>query len=424
MTAKSYILYISHSPQENYLMPIKQLPETKVITFKKAATRFVVLLGLVSLFSDMTYEAARSINGQFLEVLGRSGATVGWVAGIGELLGYGLRIISGYLADKTHKYWLITFIGYILNLIAVPLLAFAGYWQFAVCLMIAERIGKAIRTPARDAMLSYGTQEMGRGWGFGLHEAMDQIGATVGPLLVSAALFYRHQSYHDAYLILFVPAIIALCILIFASRQYPNPEELEIKVKTTGLTTTGYPKAFWIYLLGAVFIAIAYTDFPLIAFHFKKIHLMADDTIPIFYAVAMASDAIAALILGKLFDKINIRAVILAVCISLFFAPLVFLGGFYAALIGMIAWGIGMGAQESILKAEIARMIPPEKRGRTFGLFDTAFGICWFLGSVAMGYIYDFSITGLVIFSVISQLITIIILIGLSIRNKSKAQSA
>ncbi|WP_230679852.1 MFS transporter [Pontibacter rufus] len=215
----------------------------------RTAMRFVVLLGLVSLFSDMTYEAARSINGPYLNLLGRSGATVGWVAGLGELLGYGLRIISGYLADKTRKYWVITFAGYFLNLVSVPLLAFAGYWQLAVGLMIAERIGKAIRTPARDAMLSYGTHTMGRGWGFGLHEAMDQVGATLGPLLVSAVLLYKAQNYHDAYLVLLFPAIAALVILFIASRQYPNPEELELTVKTTTLETTGYPRKFWMYLL-------------------------------------------------------------------------------------------------------------------------------------------------------------------------------
>ncbi|GAC1592307.1 MAG: hypothetical protein NVS3B8_06020 [Chitinophagaceae bacterium] len=285
--------------------------------------------------------------------------------------------------------------------------------------MIAERIGKAIRTPARDAMLSYGTQEMGRGWGFGVAQFLDQIGATIGPLLVSAALLLRHQSYHDAYLILMIPAILAISVLFFAFRQYPNPEELEIKVDSTSIETKGYPKSFWIFLLASAFIAAAYADFPLIAFHFKKMHLMKDGTIPMFYAVAMASDAIASLVLGKLFDKIGIWAINSAIFISLFFAPLVFWGGFGAALVGMIAWGIGMGAQESILKAEVARIIPPEKRGRSFGLFDTGFGVSWFFGSVLIGYLYDYSLTGLIIFSVAGQLLSIAILVYLSFKNKA-----
>lgn len=380
------------------------------ITTKKQAsraTRFIVLLGCVSLFSDMTYESARSISGPYLSILGVSGATVGWVAGFGELAGYGIRIVSGYLSDRTKKYWTITIIGYLLNLFSGPLLAFAGYWQLAVLLMITERIGKGIRNPPRDAMLSYGAKEMGRGWGFGLHEAMDQAGATIGPLLVSAVLFYKNQSYHEAFLILFVPGIIALMILLFARRQYPKPQDLEIK--NIVIKTKGFPKLFWLYLLAVIFIAAGYVDFPLIAYHFKKMNLMSDATIPILYSLAMAAEGIAAMVLGKIFDKWGMKTMIYITVISLFFAPMVFLGGFIWAIFGMIVWGIGMGAQESVLKAAVAELIPTYKRGTAFGVFNTGFGIFWFLGSVALGYLYDFSIPWLVIFSIGMQTIAVTI---------------
>jgi MFS family permease len=372
------------------------------------ATKFVVLIGLISLFSDMTYEAARSINGSFLQILGTNGATVGIVAGLGELLGYGLRFISGYIADKTKKYWTILIAGYLLNLFSVPLLALAGFWQLAVILMITERIGKAIRTPARDALLSFGTQKMGRGWGYGLHEAMDQIGATVGPLLVSAVLFYQHQNYQMAFGILFIPAIIAVSILLYCRHLYPNPEKLEIK--TTAIASQGFNKRYWIYVLAAAFIAAGYVDFPLIAYHFKAKAVVGDSVIPLFYAIAMATDAIAALIFGKMFDRTGIKTLLLAVLLSSFFAPMVFLGGFNWAIAGMILWGIGMGAQESILKAEIADMIPPEKRGTAFGTFNTVYGLFWFAGSTLMGYLYDFSVTSLIIFSVVTQLFAVILI--------------
>jgi MFS family permease len=372
----------------------------KSININKA-TRFVILLGLISLFSDMTYEAARSINGSFLRILGTNGATVGIVAGIGELCGYGLRFVSGYITDRSKKYWTILITGYILNLFSVPLLAFAGYWQIAVILMITERVGKAIRTPARDAMLSFGTQQIGRGWGYGLHEAMDQIGATIGPLLVSSVLFYRNQDYRMAFGILAIPAVIAVGILLFSKFLYPDPDHLEIK--TTSVVSKGFPKRYWIYLIAVIFIAAGYVDFPLIAYHFKSRSLMDDSIIPVFYAVAMASDAVAALVFGKMFDKIGIRILILAVIVSLFFAPMVFLGNFYTALAGMILWGIGMGAQESVLKAEIAEMISSEKRGTAFGTYNAFYGLFWFAGSALMGYLYDFSLSALIIFSVITQ---------------------
>lgn len=381
------------------------------------AIRFVVLLGCVSLISDMTYEAARSISGPYLNILGVSGATVGWVAGFGELAGYGVRIVSGYLSDRTKKYWTITIIGYLFNLFSGPLLAFAGYWQLAVLLMITERIGKGIRTPPRDAMLSYGAKEMGRGWGFGLHEAMDQAGATIGPLLVSAVLFYKNQSYHEAFLILFVPGIIALIILLFAKTQYPKPEDLEIEKAV--IETKGFPRLFWLYLLAVIFIAAGYVDFPLIAFHFKKMNLMSDASIPVLYSVAMAAEGIAALLSGKIFDKWGMKIMIYITVISLFFAPMVFLGGFTWAIFGMIVWGIGMGAQESVLKAAVAELIPAYKRGTAFGVFNAGFGIFWFLGSVALGYLYDFSIPLLIIFSMGMQAIAVIIFLILLYKSKN-----
>lgn len=367
------------------------------------ATKFVVLLGLVSLFGDMTYEAARSINGSYLKILGANGTTVGIAAGLGELAGYGLRFVSGYIADRTKKYWTIMIIGYLLNLFSVPLMALAGYWQIAVVLIIAERVGKALRTPARDAILSFGTQKMGRGWGYGLHEAMDQIGATIGPLLVSLVLLLKNQNYELAYAILAIPAIIAFMILILGVHLYPKPGELEIK--TTSIVTKGVQKRFWIYIIAVVFIAAGYADFPLIAFHFKSKALMSDSVIPIFYAIAMAVDAVAALVFGKIYDRKGINILLLSVLISCAFAPLVFYGNFYLALFGMILWGIGMGAQESILKAEIANMVSTEKRGRAFGTFNAIYGLSWFAGSALMGIFYDFSIKALVIFSVTAQII-------------------
>jgi len=367
------------------------------------AIRFVILLGLISLFSDMTYEAARGINGPFLKILGASGATVGLVAGLGELIGYGLRFVSGYIADRTKKYWVILITGYALNLFSVPLLALAGYWQIAVLLMMTERIGKAIRTPSRDALLSFGTQQTGRGWGYGLHEAMDQIGATAGPLLMSAVLFIQHQNYRIAYAVLVIPAIIAVTLLLYCRRLYPEPEKLE--VKTTAVAAKGFSRRYWIYVVALLFIALGYADFPLIAYHFKSTALLSDTAIPLFYAAAMGADAITALVLGRLYDKIGIKTLLAAVLISLMFAPLVFMGNMNLALAGMVLWGVGMGAQESVMKAEIAEIIPPERRGTAFGTFHTAFGLFWFAGSAMMGYLYDLSVISLVLFSVSAQVV-------------------
>lgn len=369
-------------------------------TKKTAALKFIILLGVVSLFADVTYEGARSINGPFLALLGASATTVGFVAGLGELIGYSLRLVSGYMSDKIGRYWAITLFGYTLNMLAVPALALAGRWEIAVVLMVMERIGKAIRTPARDAMLSHATREIGRGKGFGLHEALDQIGAVLGPLTVAGVLYFR-AGYRTGYAILFVPASITLSILLAARRFYPQPKNLE--VPQPELEAKGLPKKFWLYLIAVAFIAAGYADFPLIAYHFRKASVASDTWIPLFYAIAMGVDAIAALFFGYLFDRNGISILIIASLLSMLFAPLVFFGNFSVAIIGVALWGMGMGAQESIMRAAIAEMVPLARRGTGYGIFNAGYGIFWFLGSASMGILYDFSLVALVVFSVVTQ---------------------
>jgi len=370
----------------------------------KPVTIFIVLLGFVSLFADMTYEAARSITGPFLLALGATGAVVGFVSGFGEFLGYALRLLSGWIADKTGKYWSITITGYLINLLSVPALALVGQWQLAAVLIMAERIGKAIRNPARDAMLSHATTQIGRGWGFGLHEAMDQVGAMIGPLIV-AGVFYFHGGYREAFGVLLIPAVLALSVLIFARFLYPSPKDLE--AGTVQITSKGLSKVYWIYLIAVALNGAGYADFPLIAYHFKKLEAVSEQWIPVFYAIAMGVDALAALLFGYLFDRKGLSILMFSVIISAGFAPLCFLGGFYSALLGMILWGVGMGAQESIMRAAVALLVPKEKRGVGYGVFNTGYGFFWFIGSSIMGVLYDFSISAFIIFSVLLQLSSI-----------------
>jgi MFS family permease len=376
---------------------------------RPAAIKFVVLIGVVSLFSDFTYEGARSITGPFLAVLGASATAVGVVAGFGELIGYALRLASGYFADKTKKYWTIVFLGYGLNLLAVPLLALAGHWPIAAALIVAERMGKAIRTPARDVMLSCASDQIGRGWGFGLHQALDQTGAVLGPLAVAAVLHYK-GGYETGFALLLIPAIIALSLVALAARLYPHPHNLgsaSVKLEGKGLT-----RKFWVYVIAVGFVAAAYADFPLIAYHFKKTAIVSDSSIPIFYAVAMAVDAVAALWFGRIFDRIGFASLVIAVLFSSFFAPLVFLGGYYSSLAGMALWGVGIGAQSSVMKAAIADLVPTNRLGFAFGIFNTAFGLFWFAGSVLMGVLYDVSVPALIVFSIVAQVISIPILLA------------
>ena len=375
---------------------------------RPSALKLVILIGLVSLFADVTYEGARSISGPFLAVLGASATSVGIIAGCGELIGYALRLASGYLADRSKKYWTLLFAGYGLTFIAVPLLALAGSWEIAALLFVAERIGKAIRTPSRDVILSCASDQIGRGWGFGLHEALDQVGAICGPLAMAAA-FYFTGSYRTGFCLLLIPALVAFSVLAFARQVYPNPHDLESA--TIKLESKGFSRSFWLYLVAIGCVAAGYADFPLVAYHFKKVGTVPEYCIPIFYAVAMGVDAVAALIFGRLFDRIGFPVLLAPVLLSSLFAPLAFWGGFYPALVGMALWGVGMGAQESIVRAAIADMVPRARLGFAFGLFNTAYGFAWFFGSALMGLLYDVSVTALVVFSIAAQLAAVPVLL-------------
>jgi MFS family permease len=374
----------------------------------RSAFRFVLIIGIANFFADFTYEGARGIIGPFLGSLGASAAIVGFVAGFGELMGYGLRSVSGYFADKFHRHWVFAFLGYAINMLAVPALALAGQWPLAAGLVVAERLGRGIRKPTVEAMLSYAGRSIGAGWVFGLNEALDQAGATIGPLLMALVL-YLSGGYRTGFGVLLIPAFLCLAILVAARLLHPRPHELEKGAGHT-LAPTNLTRSYWIYLAAGGLIAAGFADFALIGFHFHKANIVPENLIPVFYAVAMASSALASIPLGRIFDRFGPNISLLAFLISAASAPLVFLGGSISALIGMILWGIGMSAQGSLFQAILTGVIPPAKRSTVFGLFDTGYGIAWFLGSAVMGLLYDKSILAVAVFSVVLQLAALPIL--------------
>jgi MFS family permease len=368
--------------------------------FASSAFAFVLTMGLVNLFADMTYEGASSLNGTFLGMLGASATAIGVISGVGEFLGYSLRFVAGYFSDKTGRYWLVTFVGYTTNLLAVPALALAGNWPLAAGLIIAERVGRAIRKPSVEAMLSYTTGSLGKGWVYGLNTALDQTGATVGPLLMALVLLLK-GNYRTGYALLLISAVLALVTLTIARAIFPRPSRLEA---TPTAKHQGFTAAYWFYMLGGACIAAGLVSFELISYHFSTTATVAEQWIPLFFALAMATDAVASLVLGRLFDRIGSPVVLVAFLLSSLFAPFIFLGKFGVALVGMILWGIGFGAQDTLLKAIIASVLPEGRRNLAFGLFYTGYGVGWLAGSVTTGLLYERSLPLLIIFSVGVQL--------------------
>lgn len=382
---------------------------------KKQAFIFLLLLGFISLLSDFTHEGARSIYGPYLGLIGASAFIIAFTSGLGEFIGQALRLLTGIIADKTKKYWLMMILGYSINLLVIPLLYFvdASIWEVAIILILLERVGKGIRAPAKSALTSFTTQHLGAGKAFALQEAMDQFGAFLGPIFVFLVLNLNKgtelQGYQLAFGLLGIFAIMTLVILVVSRIKYPHPDEFETKTFSKGFKGNKY---FNLYMIAIVFIALGFIDYPVLAFHISKTSSINVIYVPLLYALAMGIDAIAALIFGHLYDKKGILSLQIAIGITLFISPIFFLlEGVYVLIIGVILWGIGMGAQESILKAVISGLVSKDKRATAYGIFYTVFGSSWFLGSLVIGYLYDINVLYIVIFTVVSEFIALGILI-------------
>jgi hypothetical protein len=386
---------------------------------KRKALQLILLFGLVSLFGDIIYEGARSVNGPYLKVLGANALAVGFIAGLGEFMGYGIRLLSGYFSDKTKAYWFFTILGYAL-LISVPLLALTGFWKIAALLIVMERIGKALRSPAKDTILSQATKQVGTGFGFGLNEAMDQIGAIIGPLLFTVAFMGTTQAekglrdYQSGYHLLWLPFFFLMVCVLFAYWKTPNPEMLETAV--TKNESEKLPKIFWLYTAFSFFATMGFVSFVLMAYHFKARHVLSDVQIPFFYAVAMGVDGAAALVIGKIYDRMKekqkhewagIGTLLMIPVLSAAIPFLCFTTVPWIVILSIILWGIVMAGHETIMKSAIADITPLRKRGTGYGILNVAYGLAMLAGGVVMGFLYDHSLPTLMIGVAVLELLSL-----------------
>lgn len=376
---------------------------------------FVVLFGMVSLFSDMTHESANSIRGAFLSLAGASAAVIGFVSGLGELVGYGLRYVFGRLTDRTRRYWPMVLFGYVLDVVAVPALALVGRngWVLACALLIIQRLGKAIKKPAKDTVMSFAASQEGVGKSFAIQELLDQIGAVLGPLLLYLIMLFQHRDdtfsdYRSCFAFLAIPGAITLLLLWLTYKCFPHPEDFEPEPKE--YVPFRVSKRFVVYILGISLFAFGFADYSLIVMHFSRQHLFTAAVLPLLYALAMLTDAASAFVFGWLFDRHARLSLVVSTLVAAPFAVFAFLGSDVASVvIGVVLWGIGMGAQESILKAAVATMVPKRSRATGYGIFECCFGAAWFLGSWLLGVLYDQSLVAMVIVSVAAQLLAAIV---------------
>ena len=393
---------------------------------------FIILFGIVSLFSDMTHEGASSIRGAYLSLLGASAATIGFISGLGELVGYSMRYVFGKLTDKSKQYWPMTIAGYVLDIIAVPALALVGEhgWIAACVLLVIQRMGKAIKKPAKDTIMSFAASQEGVGKSFGIQEVLDQIGAFIGPVLLYLVMLFKTEGttfeiYSTCFAVLAIPGAITLILLIVTRCKFPNPEHFEPEPKE--YVPFKIKKEFILYIAGISLFAFGFIDYSIIIMHVSRTYshlasglsetsaLVSTGSLPLLYAGAMLVDAVAALFFGMMYDKNGVKALVWSTVISAPFAVFVFaFDSVPMLLIGVALWGVGLGAQESILKAAVTSMVPKASRATGYGVFECSFGAFWFLGSWLMGVLYDVSIPAMIAVSVIAQLAAIPLYIGSS----------
>lgn len=381
----------------------------------RQAFQLILFLGTVSLLGDIIYEGARGVSGQYLNVLGVNAATVGFVVGLGEFLGYAFRLISGFFADKTRAYWLFTIVGYGL-LISIPLISLTGSWQIVTILIILERIGKGIRTPARDTIASYAAKRVGSGVGFGISELLDQIGATIGPLIFAfgfanlAAGQNVASIYQHGYSLFWIPFVLLLWALFVTYTKFRDPERFEVQGPERA-DDKKISRSFWLYALFVFITTTGFISFALVGFHLKDLGIMNDASIALLYAGAMAVDAAAGLVTGRLYDRLKSSSgkrrsgflVLLALPLLAALVPFfVFSESVGLILVGVALFGLVLGMQETILKAIVADITHVKKRSTGYGIFNVAFGLAFFIGSSLAGLLYEVSLPLLmIIFAVI-----------------------
>jgi MFS family permease len=383
--------------------------------------RFIVGFGIVSALADVVYEGARSIIGPYLGSLGATAAVVGLITGAGEAAALVLRLFTGRLSDRTGRPWPQTITGYALTAVCVPLIALTGNLAAAGLLYNGERVGKAVRTPARDTMLAHASAEIGRGYAFGLHEALDQIGAMSGPLLIAATLALGGD-YHLAFGLLAVPGGLALLALARLRRAAPNPIAWEpaaqVSEKQKLRLEAGLPRAFWQYAAFSAATMLGFSTWAVLAFHLTTKHLVAPAVVPVLYAVAMAAASAAAVGFGRIYDRIGLRGLVVLPPLAIVVPFLSFSSTTALFVAGAVVWGAGMGVHDSTMRAAVADFVPAHRRGAGYGTFTAIYGLAWLAGASLIGLLYEHSITSAVVFVAVVQGLAMLLLLPLLRRQR------
>ena len=383
----------------------------------------ILLLGLISLMGDVVYEGSRGLVPDYLGFLGATSVVVGLIGGLGDFLGYALRLVSGFLSDLTHAYWVFIFVGYGL-IVSIPLLGFSYGLELAVLLVLLERMGKALRSPSRDAVLSVVSKDVGAGKAFGLHELLDQVGAVIGPSIVAFVMFSTANNFHYAFGYLLVPFLLMLVFLVYTYRKIGS-KPLEVPVKT-GDQKERIGRPFYIYTFAVFMNTIGLIPYTLILFKVSEIvrPLNQDWIVPLIYVLIQGVDAPAALLSGYGFDRYGMKILIVPFLLSAV-APLLAMSGSELVLLAVAAtfFGLVLGMQESIYRAAVSKLTPLSSRGTAYGAFHTVYGVGLVIAGAVFGLFIQFGIPFYiaVAYVLIVQIVAVLLLLRAALGKSSDA---
>ena len=388
---------------------------------RKNAYFGILLLGIVSLMGDVVYEGSRGIVPSYLEFLGATALIVGLVGGLGDFLGYAVRLVSGFLADTTRAYWLFIFLGYGL-IVSIPLLGLPLGLGIAVILVLLERFGKAFRSPSRDTVLSIISKDVGAGKAFGIHELLDQIGAILGPLMV-AFLMLSTNNYSFTFSFLFLPFLVLLVVLAYTHKRIGSktiviePQKIEGKREKLA-------RPFYIYTFAVLLNTVGLIPYTLILYKASEILQPTQQWIvPLIYVLIQGVDAPMALIAGYAYDKFGIGVLVMPFLLSLFPPLLTMVGAELSTLIAAaIVFGLVLGTQESIYRAAVSELTPISSRGTAYGIFNTAYGVGFLISGALYGLLMELKPPFIVVIFYVSVTQIIATASLLSIRSELKTQ--
>lgn len=383
--------------------------------------RAVVGFGVVSLAADMVYEGARSVTGPLLASLGASAALVGLVTGAGEAAALVLRLVFGPLADRSGHYWNLTLWGYGLTAVCVPLLAvtpFVGAAGLALActLVLAERTGKAVRSPSKSALLARVATQVGLGRGFAVHKALDQVGAFVGPLLVAAVVAVSGHLWL-AMAVLAVPGIASMLLLValrtgldIEEPEPPDPMTPAARTGLRGALGAGLPRAFFLFAVSSGATTAGLVTFGVISFHLSTEHVLSLAAVPVAYAAAMAAAAVAAIVTGVTYDRWGARVLYVLPLLVVAVPVLAFSNRVAVAVAGVLVWGAAVGLQDSTVKALVADLVAGPQRATAYGVFAAIQGAAAVLGGGVAGALYAVSVPLLVVVVAATQVMAVVFL--------------